>query len=738
MTGSILNPADTLDRQNEKLLKITEALMRRVEQDTDRAGAAYAQFERAALLEDEVRQRTRDLERALELLNDANAAQAEASREAEAARANLSNAIEAVQEGFGMFGPDERLVMCNSRFGLHMPDVQPHLRPGLAFDDYIRHVSQSRELELPEGTAPRDWARQRRRRHQDSHVMFNIRFRGDRWLQVSEHRTPDGGTVVIQTDVTDLVRLEHEERGKLLDDQARRVRATLDHLDQGVCIFDRDARLVGWNDRLAALLSVPLALLRLGMPFAVLVDRLKSDFDGGEMRPAAWIAWARQRGARPPLRFELRKGPQVTLDVFAQEMPDRGFVISFTDVSAERQAARDLAEANELLERRVMDRTLELEDALATAERANASKSRFVAAASHDLLQPLSAAKLYMSSLLGTTSGTPAEKALGALESVESIIDALLDISKLDSGQARLDITTVSLGDLLNGLRDEFAPAAALKGLDLRFVANSAHVTSDPGFLRRILRNLIANAIRYTESGRVLVGARHAGNGVRVEVWDTGPGIPEADQDRIFNEFERLGSSASAGEGLGLGLAIVERACARLGHPLGLWSEVGTGTGFFVSLPRADAARSPAARGGSPAIRRRLDDKGLIVLLVESDAELSRAMSLLMERWGVSVLCAADATEAAGLLDEIGILPDAILVDHRLRGGQDGLGALALLQARTGRLPSRIFTADRSPSWRGDCIALGAEVMSKPIDTGELDRFLCAALDLRDTQVRDA
>ncbi|MBT53105.1 MAG: hybrid sensor histidine kinase/response regulator [Mameliella sp.] len=732
MTHYLIDPTDPVERQNEKLLRISEALMRRVEQDTDQTGAAYAQFERAAMLEDQVRQRTRDLEYTLDLLNQSNAALARAKHEAEHARKNLANAIEAVQEGFGLFDSNDRLVMWNSRFTLPLHDVQPCLSEGLPFDDYVTAISESRFLQLPNLVTPAQWAEQRLKRHKDLHAIFNVSLIWDRWLQVSEHRTPDGGTVVLQTDVTDIMRLERQERGKLLDSQARMLRATLDHLNQGVCIFDANARLVGWNDRIGEMLTVPVVSLRLGVDFDRLVDLLEPRFVSDVVSSRGLRDWAHQDRDRRPLRFEIRAEPDTTLDVFAQEMPDRGFVISFTDVSVERQATRALAEANELLERRVMERTLELEDALVTAERANSSKSRFVAAASHDLLQPLSAAKLYVAAVSesGESGETvqAAEKALSALGSVENIIDALLDISKLDSGAASLDITAVSVRQLLTALRDEFAPMAALKGLDLRVVPTTGSVASDPGFLRRILQNLIANAIRYTTTGRVLVGTRRQGSSLRFEVWDTGPGIAEADQERIFREFERLDRNSSVNEGLGLGLAIVERACDQLRHPLGVQSTVGQGTRFFFSAQRVNGPEEVPILKRSPAARQRLRDTGLIVLLVENDNELRRALSLLIERWGGSVLDASNAEEADALLNDLGILPDALLVDYNLGDGkQDGLSLVRQLRARDAQLPARLMSANRSNELHLLCDAAQVGLMTKPINTEDLESFLFAA-----------
>ncbi len=726
---TLVNPADPPERQVEKLKTIAAVLMRRVEQITDDSGAAYAQFQRAAMLEDQVRERTRDLERALDLLNQSNAQLAEANRATEAARRNLANAIETIQEGFALFDAEDVLVMCNSRFGMHINDVRPHLKPGLRFGDYVRLVSRSPFLELPAGERPEDWVVARQRRHQDRHVMFNVRMVWDRWVQVSEHRTPDGGTVILQTDVTELVRLERMERGKLLDDQARVIRATLDHIGQGVCIFDASARLVGWNQRLGQLLALAMARFRMGAGFDHVLDRFRPDFRFGagmtEARLGEWVA-ADAKGA---LRFELRRDADMILDVFAQGMPDGGFVMSFTDVTAERAAIEALSRANETLEARVMARTLELEDALGDAERANASRTRFVAAASHDLLQPLSAAKLFLASIgdegLTQAARGALDKAQNALVSVEGILGALLDISKLESGKAAVSVGAVRLDRLLGQLSDEFGAIAAAKGLELRVVGSAAVVASDAAYLRRILQNLIGNAIRYTERGRVLVGVRRVGAMLRIEVSDTGPGIAEEEQDNIFKEFHRLNARASASEGLGLGLAIVERACALLGHPLGLASVVGKGTRFMVQVPRyaggavPERAAERVAEADPPG-----EMAGRIVFLVENDAELRRAMGLLLEKWGVSVLDAPSGEAALELLEELGILPDCFLVDQDLGAGMDGLGFIAALRARHGAVPARLVTALRSEDFEARCRAAGIEVMAKPLEARALRGFV--------------
>lgn len=727
MNNSLINPLDSVEVQNKKLSKIVFALMNRVEQATDASGAAYAQFQRAAVLEQDVQNRTKELEHALDLLNESNAQLAQANSETEAARSNLANAIEAIQEGFALFDANDRLVLCNSRFGMHMPDIHDHLLPGLLFDNYVRMVSESSFLSLPPNETPAQWAERRLKRHQETHVIFNVRIIWNRWVQVSEHHTPDGGTVILQTDVSDIMRLQRQERERMLDDQAKLIRATLEHLIQGVCIFDNQARIVGWNHRIAELLPISLSSIRVGTPFETILAKLEGKIKFvAEMTPNAIQDWGRQKSGRVPIRFEIEHGPQTILDVFAQEMPDGGFVISFTDITSETKAIRAIKTANETLEQRVLERTLELEDALAVAERANASKSRFVAAASHDLLQPLSAAKLYIASLDNASSDERARDIIGkagrALNSVENILEALLDISKLDSGRASFNIGAVSLGVILDQLRDEFSPVAAQKKLDLRFVKTNAVVQSDATYLRRILQNLIGNALRYTDAGKVLVGVRQNKSSVRVEVWDTGPGIPDNKQNIIFGEFQRLNASASAAEGMGLGLAIVERACSLLNHPLRVESKVGVGTGFLVEIPRT--VRSVQHPNQKQEYNIQTIEPNLVALLIENDVELQGALTITMEQWGIDVLPVLSGSEAISLLHEIDIVPDVILADYQLDLGETGTDAIRQLWSIYGRIPAALITANRTQQVMQDCQKSGIELMYKPISSENLRDYI--------------
>lgn len=730
MNDNLVDPAEPVEAQIARLKKISHVLMRRVETQTDRDGAAYSEFERAVVLEDQVRQRTEELERALRLLNESNARLSAANREIEAARRDLSSAIEAVQEGFALFGVDDVLLLFNGRFCWQMPDVRAQLRPGLPFTEYIRIVSMSPTLELSGGMTPDLWAAMRIQRHRRDHVIFNLALTDDRWLQISEHRTANSGTAIVQTDVTDLMRAEREQRDRLLDNQDRIVRATLDHLAQGVAIFDAQGLLAGWNRRFRILTGLSPQTFALGIRSARVTEQLLQLFRLGdqdaEARVTDWIARP-VRGAA--LSFELtHRETGLTLAGFAQRLPDDGVVLSLTDVTAERDALRRLARANEELEARVAARTDELRDALARAERSNASKSRFVAAASHDLLQPLSAAKLYLSAADSAGTNTNVQKAGEALTHVERIIEALLDISRLETEEEQLERSELPLNDILSSLSSSFAPVARAKGLRFHVRPTREHVISDALYLQRILQNLISNAIRYTEHGGVFVGARLRGDQVRVEVWDTGPGIRDEDRGVIFEEFRRLHRRASASEGMGLGLAIVERACTRLGHRLELISRPGRGSQFRVSLPAVQGGTSlPRARdvaGDDPRHMPSLSGNGLLVLLVDNDAELRRAMVALLEGWGITVLDAHSPDDAIALIDEMDFVPDAMLIDYQLDDNQDGLDLVAVLRRRFGWRPTRIISADRSPALRERCARMGLHAMPKPLDTQALYHFL--------------
>lgn len=735
--------SDPLDQQNQKLEKIIASLMRRVEQAADEGEAAYHHFERAIMLEDQVRARTRDLEKAYDQLNKSNARLHAANQQAEGARNDLYNALEAVREGFALFDPNDEMILCNSRFCQWLPDVANALGPGLKFQDYVRLVAQSGHLALPDEVTPERWTKERLRKHQKPHVNFNLQITGGRWLQISEHRTPNQGTAILQTDITAMIRLERQERNRLLDDQARLIRATLDHVNQGICIFDSENRLAGWNDKIKEMLALPMQFWPVGTAFIDIIEHLRGHQPGfDESTLLNLCRWVEQSEPSPTFSLEFATSDGRIFDVFTERMPDASFVMSLTDRTFERHAARDLKRANadlaeanrelaavnELLESRVEDRTTALKTALADAKRANDVKSRFVAAASHDLLQPLNAAKLFLSALQNTAGQTDQQKLIGridsAFDSVESILGALLDISRLDSGKVSLNLSTFPIASLLQPLVDQFQPLAAQKGIDLRYVPSSACVISDPAYLRRIMQNLVANAVRYTAQGKILLGARPQGHAIKIYVGDTGPGIPAAQQQTIFQEFQRFAQANRSDPGMGLGLAIVDRACRLLDHPLTLHSKLDQGSVFTVTVPLAAAPHN--LPGNTMAAREPVKSVALeqLVLVIENDEPVRQATVTLLEHWGMQTLDVPSGAAALALLADIELAPDIIVADFHLDDGATGIDAIQEIRSRYGAIPAIVITADRSQSVAQSCHEIGARLLAKPIEPNKLRSLL--------------
>lgn len=370
------------------------------------------------------------------------------------------------------------------------------------------------------------------------------------------------------------------------------------------------------------------------------------------------------------------------------------------------------------------ERNRELAVARAAAEEANRSKTRFLRAASHDLLQPLSAARLFLTAL-SDTELDPFQQELtgrlaGAFESVEELMHAVLDISRLDSQRIEFHRKPVYLGDLFRRLAIEYAPMAEAKGLALTFVPTSAVVDSDPVFLRRIAQNLVSNAIKYTEKGRVLVGVRHQGDQVWLEIHDTGIGIPAADRSRIFDEFQRVGREGVA-PGMGLGLSIVRRAGAKLGHPVLVESEQGRGTVFRVGLPVVAPDEDGMIRivEKTPAALR-----GRVALVVENDPNMRRAYELILrDQLGMVPRLAGGTAEALATMGEEP--PDVIIADYNLDNGDNGLAAINGLREEVNlTIPAIMITAQRSPEIARACNEIGVPLMEKPIRREELQLLL--------------
>jgi CheY-like chemotaxis protein/two-component sensor histidine kinase len=369
----------------------------------------------------------------------------------------------------------------------------------------------------------------------------------------------------------------------------------------------------------------------------------------------------------------------------------------------------------------------ELAAAKAKADEANIGKTRFLAAAGHDIIQPLNAARLYASSLVEQGVG-PGQRRLvenmdRSLEAVEDIIGALLDISRLDAGALKPEPSNFALSDILDQTADDFRPVTTDKGLDLTIVSSRLAVRSDKRLLRRLLQNLVSNAVKYTITGRILVGARRRDTSVVLEVWDTGQGIPEHQRKLIFEEFRRLDAGARVASGLGLGLSIVERIGRVLDHPIELRSEVGRGSVFSVTLPRARTVqpqRSPTPRSG---VRGSDTFNGLKVLVIDNEDDILEGMSLLLSGWGAEVVTASDAEQAFKYLNDED-QPNVLICDYHL-GTTNGLDAIANVRARTAPgLPSILLTADRSAEVRDAAAEADIAVLNKPVKPAALRAIL--------------
>ena len=499
---------------------------------------------------------------------------------------------------------------------------------------------------------------------------------------------------------------------------AAETQAVLDALPLGVCVFDARRRLTLWNRRAEGALAPGGLRLSAGLAFQELAEDLTRLRWQDRDAPRRLLAWAAGDPPRPPLTIELRETSGRAFDARAQDMPAGGLLLSFEDVSAEREALRRLHEVNETLEARVMERTEALLAARDAAELANQEKTRFLAAAGHDLLQPLNAARLFLAALreteLDSAQARIAERLGSAFGSVDALLNALLDISRLDAGEAQPQERVFPLSQVFDPLRDEFGAIAQDKGLGFRVADTGLEVRSDPALLRRALQNLAANAVRYTRRGRVLIGARRRGDEIAIEVRDTGPGIPRELQREIFEAFRRLPPEAGAeapedAPGLGLGLAIVERACQLLGHPLEVESVPGRGACFRVVVPRAGAGEPAAAPAPGPSLDFDLGE--MIVLVASPDGPRRRSLVSRLERWGAAVLPAASMSEAIGAVAELGAAPGMILASPELEDAS-GLETIRTLRAYFGAAAAALMVEDTSVD-----PALGREAEAEDVET---------------------
>ncbi len=555
-------------------------------------------------------------------------------------------------------------------------------------------------------------------------------------LEIKTHPMPDGGFVNTYTDITERYRyaetLKESERWiRLVTDH---VPALIAYVGAGFTIqFCNKVYEAWYGDDQQSLLGRDLASVHEPALYKRLLPRMREAMAGQNV-----TFEFEESNARGEQRYMLRS--------YVPNTDDQGRVVGFfvmiRDITDRRRTALALQQAYDNLERRVKERTsaltglnsqlrqeinersaveARLRDAKLEAERANLSKTKFLAAVSHDLLQPLNAARLFSSALLEHSLGARAEGLVRSvstsLDDVESLLGTLVDISKLDAGVIKPDVTAFDLRDLLNNLAREFRQMALAEGLELYFVPSSVIVQSDSQLLARILRNFLTNAIRYTGKGRILLGCRRRRNSVLLQVWDTGPGIPADKLTEIFQEFKRIRPAGSpADKGLGLGLAIVDKVARILNHRITVSSTEGKGSVFSVEVPLGHIRPKQVQEDTPQVIRQDQDLSDARIWVIDNDRAICSGMATLLEGWGCEVVTAVSLEELAERVDLATEKVDLILADYHLDNDENGVDAVAEVNRRRAYpLPVLMITANYSNELKQHIRDQGYLLMNKPV-----------------------
>ena len=650
-------------------------------------------------------------------------------------------------DGVAVFDREGRLVLFTERYHDLWRELGDFVRPGVLYRDLVNEGIGRGLLVSPDDHAFGVNHTSVATIGDDIH-----QFRDGQIIRERHFALDDGGTLSVCYDISSLMQTGESPWLRVEAATSHTLASAMTNIAQGVGVFNSQQELVIWNARACDLLNVPYYAFRRGMAssdvFQMVLQRGQRKLREPGVQALRWI---KGEGGRPPIEVDLLFTEDTVIQAYFRSMPDRGFVVTLTDVTAARAIGRELETSRELLAKEVQLRSRDLaalsarfkdevakrqlaveqlEAARAEAVAANLDKTRFLAAASHDILQPLNAARLYLSALEAeqeTMTAATRELTLGlqgALGSVEQMLEALFEISKLDSGGVEPTISDFPLQPMLDTLAQQVGAIAAQKGLMLRSVATSAWVRSDHYLLQRMLMNLLNNAVKYTTTGKVLYGVRRMNSDWRIEIWDTGPGIPGADREAIFKEFQRGSAHVRSAAGAGLGLAVVDRAVTLLGHGLSLDTEVGKGTVFRITVPSAE----PSIKSAAPV---KLDYSASVsnwgqrlVLLLENDNDVITGMKMLFGRWGCPLLVATSFEELVERLEDEQTVPDLAIVDYHLDTAIDGMTAIELLREDFEGLSACLLTADRSSATAERAAELGIDVFTKPIKPAELRAVL--------------
>ncbi|MDI9246804.1 PAS domain-containing hybrid sensor histidine kinase/response regulator [Marinobacter sp. CHS3-4] len=509
------------------------------------------------------------------------------------------------------------------------------------------------------------------------------------------------------------------------------LQSAIENISLGVSLVNNQQQLVVWNHRYLEMFGYPTGFVRVGRPIQ---DLMRYNLTSANL-PATRIDEIiedRCSSMRDglPMSYERQRPDGTVIRIDGSPIPGGGYVTTFQDITSMRRTEQALKETNIYLEQRVKERTQELQvineqmlKAKSVAEQANQSKTRFLASASHDLLQPLNAARLFTSALAGKKTDSETADLVDHIDSslgaAEEIISTLLDISKLDAGALEPDIGTFPVNDIMRHLANDFSAIAKDQGLDLHVVPSRAWVRSDSKLLRRVIQNFLSNAIRYTPNGRILLGCRRLRGYIRIEVWDTGPGIPDDQIAKIFEEFRRFQQGRDQ-KGLGLGLAIVDRISNMLDHPVNVRSVQGIGSVFSITVPLAVPERTEATPKQQNVASRRVSSLGgLKVLCIDNDPSILHGMTALLANWDCDIKTAESLEAARNKLENE--RPDIILADYQLDDNQNGLDAMDSIRKELDmNIPGILITGYMAPEVREDAINRGYQVLYKPVKPAAL------------------
>lgn len=828
-----------LKKQNAKLKKINNALMKRVEDSGENQYAPYTAFEHSVHLAEQVREKTQTLNETLAKLESSNRALKQANAKANLFKQRFIDAIESLSDAFVLLDSEGRIILQNSNFANFWRDSGLPIQEGVNLKD-LKALAKTRGII-------------QRASPGDAFASPVYQLSDNRWFQLNEHSTSEGGWVMLYTDITAIKAQESARYERGMAQKSRLLQSLIDNLSQGVVLISSLNKIEVWNTRFAQLSQLPPKLLR-SMPNTEHLlnlteldlapkSQLNSDYytqtltdgtvleirdhplDNGKMIKtysditerhryaeslreseswlrlitdnvpamiayvgrdlkyqftnqvyADWYGWPQGRlngleleqsrvhsnltKLKPFIDLALQ-GESVSFEIeetnklgelsylLKSYVPNRdvngeilGFFVLIRDVTDRKKNAIALQKAHDQLELRVQERTFQLQSlndklqvevedrrqaqanllkAKSEAEFANSSKTKFLAAVSHDLLQPLNAAQLFTSSLMEHPLATKTKQLLSSasnsLDDLENLICTLVDISKLDAGVVKADKNAFKLSELLNNLVSEYQQTSKQFQVQLHYVTSDVVVHSDSVLLARILRNFLSNAFRYTTNGKVLLGCRRQGDHVSIEVWDNGTGIAQDQITEIFKEFKRLKSSQTAfRNGLGLGLAIVDKISKVLEHPVMVHSRLGKGSVFSVKVPLGKVNHQPQLNNSLSSILATPVLARSKIWLIDNDASVCEGMAELLTGWDCLVIT---ATSLQHLQQQVNINTehaDMLIVDYHLDDDVNGLDvATKINNLRNKPLPVMMITANYSKQLKNEVKDSDILLLNKPV-----------------------